>query len=921
MSRLQIPRRVVRLLFGAVLCALGAGSIVAAPIAPTDAEKATAAAIAKAASPSDAAAAHRSEWSRGLAMALLDESSSRANEDPAAAEALDRLSEDMAATIGDSRTRAIALSKLGTLLSRRAALAEAVSVLRQAFAIQESAMASGQTSALAAPAGVPGDDDPTSAAAETAISLAIALHDSGLGDESTTVGAQAVQLATASGSELLLGRAYSAAGSAALDVGNHRAAITNLQKALAIAENLKSLPGQAAVLNNLGNASRQAYDLDAAAGYFQRSLAVKRQQGPAARLASTLNNLGELALVQSHFDEAEKYFRLTLDAIHTPQDETVRIGVLINLGLIAQGRGELEKALDYMDQSTALAEKLGDSDSVGFAHVVAAAVDIQLNRISDAQSEVDKARQSALEAGDPSVSMRLTEAQADIYRHQGLTSQARAEYLNGIREFEARRLNVAGDESTQAGFADRTRYVYTSLVELDASLRQNADAFHYAELSKSRVLLDDLNSGRADVARVLTPAEARRNKELLASLSDLNIRLRSADGPSRKYVSQQIDKVRFDYSTFRTGVYATHPELALRRADPEPVSVARAAALLPDEHTALLSYSVGENASYVFVITRAAGKPVLRVHELKTNEDKLAVQVEKWRSQIAGREMGFTALANQLYDTLLKPVQADLAAPSGKIDRLIVSPDGPLWQIPFEALQYAGRFMAEDYEIFYVPSATVLDRMQSVGARRSGPMSLLALGDPTGDLPEAAAEVNGIGKLYAPGRTKVLTGPAATEAALRSDAGRYSVIHIAAHGRYDDSRPLYSYLALAPSGKAGSSTDTDGNLEAREIMDLHLNAKLVILSGCETARGSGSGVGIAGMSWSLFIAGAPATVASLWKVDSRSTALLMTDLHKGLARGETPAKALHDAKLGLLRNPAYRHPFYWAGFIGIGAGN
>ena len=246
-----------------------------------------------------------------------------------------------------------------------------------------------------------------------------------------------------------------------------------------------------------------------------------------------------------------------------------------------------------------------------------------------------------------------------------------------------------------------------------------------------------------------------------------------------------------------------------------------------------------------------------------------------------------------------------------------------IWQTQhLEGLQNsAGKFMAEDYEIFYVPSVTVLDKMRSVSAKRTGPISLLALGDPTGDLPEAAAEVNGIGKLYPAGRSKVLTGSAATEAALRADAGHYSVIHIAAHGLYDDAKPLYSSLALAPSPGISRTAADDGNLEAREIMDLHLAAKLVILSGCETARSSGSGMGIAGMSWALFIAGAPSTVASLWKVDSRSTEVLMTELHKGLAQGETTARALREAKLALLRNPAYHHPFYWAGFIGIGAGN
>jgi CHAT domain-containing protein/tetratricopeptide (TPR) repeat protein len=902
MPRPDFHRRMIRLLLWTALAALAARPGLAAPITPTDAQKEMAAAIAGAPAPAEAAAAHQSDWTPGLAVALIGEGAAREAKDPAAAEAIYRLSRDVASKTHDASTEALALSKLGNYLRTQLAFPESIAVLRQALAMQTSAA----------------DNDQTSAAAETCITLMLALNDSGLSEEANGLAAQAVELATASGSELLLGRAYSAAGSAALNVGNHRAAVSCLQKALAVAEKLKSLPGQAAVLNNLGNASRQAFDFDAAAGYFQRSLEIKRQQGPAGRLSSTLNNLGELALVQTHFDEAEKYFQLSADAIRTTQEELLRPGVFLNLGLVAQGRGELDKALGYMEQSTALAEKLGDSTTFAFAHAAEADVDIQLRRLADAQSHLDKARKPALESGDPSVSMRLAIAQADIYRNQGLIPQARAGYLEAIRQFEARRLNVAGDESTQAGFADNTRQVYTSLIDFDASLKQNSDAFHYAELSKSRVLLDDLNSGRADVMRVLTPAEAKRNKELLGSLSDLNIRLRSTGGAGQKTVAQQIDKVRFDYSSFRTGVYATHPELALRRADPEPVTIARAAALLPDEHTALISYSVGEHAAYAFAITRVGGKPVLRVYGLKTDEDKLAAMVKKWRDQIAGRELGFTALASQLYDTLVKPLQPGLAA--AKIDRLIVSPDSSLWQIPFEALQNGeGRFLTEDYEIFYVPSVTVLDRMRSVSAQRNGPFSLLALGDPTGDLPEAAAEVTGIGRLYPPGRAKVLTGSAATEAALRSEAGRYSVIHIAAHGRYDDSQPLYSYLALAP-GKTGGSTSDDGNLEAREIMDLHFNARLVILSGCETARGSGAGEGIAGMSWSLFIAGAPATVASLWKVDSRSTAQLMTELHKGLAKGETTAKALRDAKLALLGNPAYRHPFYWAGFIGIGAG-
>src|SRR4030095_2225871 len=115
-----------------------------------------------------------------------------------------------------------------------------------------------------------------------------------------------------------------------------------------------------------------------------------------------------------------------------------------------------------------------------------------------------------------------------------------------------------------------------------------------------------------------------------------------------------------------------------------------------------------------------------------------------------------------------------------------------------------------------------------------------------------------------------------------------------------------------------------GLLEAREIMQLNLHADLVVLSACQTARGRfGAGEGMVGMSWAFFGAGVPTMVASQWKVDSASTAKLMIDFHKRL-RGETSlplqtkASALQQAALSLMKDPRYRHPYFWAGFVMIG---
>jgi CHAT domain-containing protein len=108
-------------------------------------------------------------------------------------------------------------------------------------------------------------------------------------------------------------------------------------------------------------------------------------------------------------------------------------------------------------------------------------------------------------------------------------------------------------------------------------------------------------------------------------------------------------------------------------------------------------------------------------------------------------------------------------------------------------------------------------------------------------------------------------------------------------------------------------------------MDLNLRADLVVLSACETARGRiGAGEGVIGMSWAFFVAGCRTTVVSQWQVNSPSTSELMAGFYKHLRPAATKNRkmksdALRLAALELIKNPRYRHPYYWAGFVMIGS--
>src|SRR5262249_16861276 len=137
--------------------------------------------------------------------------------------------------------------------------------------------------------------------------------------------------------------------------------------------------------------------------------------------------------------------------------------------------------------------------------------------------------------------------------------------------------------------------------------------------------------------------------------------------------------------------------------------------------------------------------------------------------------------------------------------------------------------------------------------------------------------------------------------------------------------PIYSHIVLS---QAPHNSDQDGLLEAWEMMNLDLKAKLVVLSACETARGKvGAGEGVIGMMWALFVAGCPTTVVSQWKLDSATTTKLMLEFHRNLtpiARGGSAAiskaEALRRAATKLMKSGKYHHPLYWAGFIMVGDG-
>ncbi len=257
-----------------------------------------------------------------------------------------------------------------------------------------------------------------------------------------------------------------------------------------------------------------------------------------------------------------------------------------------------------------------------------------------------------------------------------------------------------------------------------------------------------------------------------------------------------------------------------------------------------------------------------------------------------------------------------------------MTPQGELFLVPFPALQDdSGKYLIEKHTILTAPAIQVLDLTQQQRAKvqqanRQGsvivgnptmPKVTVKIGEPPEQLqplPGAENEAIAIAKLL---NTKALTGKQATKTAILPQLSQARIVHLATHGLLDDFQGLGTpgAIALAPSGR------DNGLLTASEILDLKLNAELVVLSACDTGRGRITGDGVIGLSRSLITAGVPSVIVSLWSVPDAPTASLMTEFYLNWQeRKLDKAQALRQAMLTTMKT--HPNPKNWAAFTLIG---
>lgn len=682
------------------------------------------------------------------------------------------------------------------------------------------------------------------------------------------------------------------------------------------------------VLQALGFLASERKQPVSAEEYYKLSLKFADSHNDAFLKSTSLLNLGAESLSQGRFDEAIDWSQAAHEVASTLDAKAIDFVIEGNLGWAYYKLGDLEKAYNLEIDALALATQLQDVSNqenqltnIGYIYLDERKFDLAATSFQRALelAESIKAKEQVYNA--LRVLARLALQTDDLDKASGYAEQAlQIAHAAGIHPDELYPMLVEGQVAAQRGDAANAAQIFET-VEHD----QACPVFLKWEAQHSFARL-------YEGERQATAAE-REYRTALSTFEAVRSTVRREDFQISFLTNGA--HIYDDYIHFL--VTQGKPEQALRWADYNRArTLSEGLALLSREHSSLdskqnqldpppldaraiarraggtlLFYWLGEKQSYLWAITPRT----IQVFPLPASSE-IETAAQHYRAMLSGpQDLLETEDGRALYRMLIAPAQSLLE----KNAKVFVLPDGGLNNLNFETLVVPSpqpHYWIEDADVVNSSSLRVL--AASIAGKGTGSRKLLLMGNSVAvsndypELPKAADQMASVAKDFPANEERVFQRERATPAAyLENHPEQFSHIHFVAHGTASRLSPLDSAIVLS---KDPGNSDSF-KLYARDIIQHHLRADLVTISAC---YGSGeraySGEGLVGLAWAFLRAGARNVIAALWDVSDASTDQLMDRFYAELAKGSPPDGALRAAKLSLLKNSAFRSPFYWAAF-------
>jgi CHAT domain-containing protein/Tfp pilus assembly protein PilF len=775
--------------------------------------------------------------------------------------------------------------------------------------------------------------------------LAVMYQHTGQGPKAETLLRQAMEVI-----EKTLGQDHQLYVSCLITLGNLRDDANDLdesekiiRRAMAITEKIEETDSlnYGSLLNNLGELYRQKQDYVRAEDFLTRALSIgERVRGPESYyVATTLQDLGIVARERKDYETAEAYYKRALDlrtALLGPYHPDVA-QLLNNLAALYRATGDNERSIQTHFRALKIWEEAfgpyqrGTLVSVGnIARTYAAIGDIPNAIVFQRRVDAIIERQMALNLAIGSERQKLA-------------------FVRGMAERTDRTISlhlIEAPKDQDAAVLAATVVLQRKGRVLDAMTDTFVAVRQRVQSKADQELLDQLKGITGQLARLaLNTADPPDPEDRQALNRDLQARKEQLEAA----LSERSDEFRV-----RTQTVTLEAVQAALPADAALLEFMIFRPFDPRAERNAEAYGPPHYAAYV--IRRNAPPfgwdlgPAANIGEA----------IDFLRQTLRDRtRRDFKFRARGVDELVMRPLRAAV----GDAKRLLVSPDGDLNLVPFDALiDEQGQYLIERYAMDYLTSGRDLLRLQvarknvsqpvifadplfgepPAGSRHRG--SSAAVADPaTGrsvtsgaslanvyfaPLAASADEARAIKNLFPD--SALFTGMKATKTTLqRVEAPR--MLHIASHGFFlqdsGEARPssvgvdnplLRSGLALA--GANLTSDSHSGILTALEASGLNLwGTKLVTLSGCDTGVGEiRNGEGVYGLRRAFVLAGTESVVMSLWPVSDAIARETMVSYYTGLRAGLGRGDALRVAKLEMLKRQGREHPFYWASFIQSG---
>lgn len=719
------------------------------------------------------------------------------------------------------------------------------------------------------------------------------------------------------------------------------------------------------ILNAIGQIYADLYVMDLAERYFTQALEQARIVNDLSAQTIALTGLGEIYIREGQLVKSVKPIENALrlrENSHADPDPAL----LYLKGRIRQQQGLLEDAKRSFDETFAIYTNTGDV--AGQVRVLCAYSTLSL-LVSHKQVALEQAEQAGLlaeneekRAATPGSHLgdhwNISELQwhawlirARVERALGNGKRALKCYSTAIDYFEGLWLAFyVTTETSAVAFREEAQAAYRETIDLLMEQGKFKDAYFLADEDKARTLLN-FRGARAARQRSEDDEQAPKLRKLFRSIVHSRSQLRDSriSGNQRVKLQRGLQEAEYEIKEARLETEMEH--IRERWVWSNLVTADQLQNQMNQQHNTLAEFSLGEERSFLWLFTggevysetlpsRKEIEDMVKPHLDAISAAPNPMYVGRDLPKLRGRSEALFAMLFGHLASQIKPGQ-----------QLIIVPDGVLHYLPFEALIHNDRYLVEDHEISYSPSASVLvQSRESNGKSETGDrMELLAFGDPIfgpelkasstrrpgsrpinaiqdahlspefklPPLPRTRDEVQFIAGLFPAHSTRLYLGKDSTEDAVKRESlRRYRRLHFATHSLIDERSPFRSAVVLTQN----NSPDEDGFLDVNEISELDLDCDLVVLSACQTGRGQLlSGEGIVGFTRAFLYAGAQSVVVSLWSVSDISTGQLMKNFYQDLVGNHRNAAALRSAKLLMLHSGIEtRHPYYWAPFVLVG---